>query len=227
MDNPNAAYMSSVVSIAQILLRKEQDKGNEITPLLIAKKLDTAALTDPDADFDKAAAIDELVRRFSHWVGKESTLKSTFDHLDWLDSERKKDWRYWGRLQRYLEHSLSINVVEDHVVNAVTCSAARNSTSIREPRAHDEATGNVAHAAEAYGHVGGFANRTLIILILRRQENGETRLRESSPYIFEDVVFEQDPLSVLKFEQVLDDKWFSRSPTDEPFAPLLPNPRFE
>jgi hypothetical protein len=112
MDNPNAASMSSVVSIAQILLRKEQDKGNEITPLLIAKKLDTAAHTDPDADFDKAAAIDELVRRFSHWVGKESTLKSTFDHLDWLDSERKKDWRYWGRLQRYLEHSLSINVVE-------------------------------------------------------------------------------------------------------------------
>ena len=102
MDNPNKASMSSVVSIAQILLRKEQDKGNEITPLLIARKLDTAALTDPDADFDKAAAIEELVRRFSHWVGKESTLKSTFDHLDWLDSERKKDWRYWGRLQRYL-----------------------------------------------------------------------------------------------------------------------------
>ena len=121
MDNPNSATMSSIVSIAQILLRKEQGKGNEITPLLIAQKLDTAALTDPGADFDKGAAIEELVRRFSHWVGKESTLKSTIDHLDWLDSERKKDWRYWGRLQRYLEHGLSINVVEalDHSTDGI------------------------------------------------------------------------------------------------------------
>ncbi|HEY6564759.1 MAG TPA: hypothetical protein VIY86_09705, partial [Pirellulaceae bacterium] len=67
---------------------------------------------DPDAMFDRAAAIEELVRRFSHWVGKESTLKNIFDHHDWLDAERKKDWRYWGRLQRYLERRLSIEVVD-------------------------------------------------------------------------------------------------------------------
>jgi hypothetical protein len=112
MDTPNEDSMGSSISIAQILLRKEQDKGNEITPLLIASKLDMAALTDPDMKFDRAAAIEELVRRFSHWVGKESTLKSTIDHLDWLNSERKTDWRYWGRLERYLERSLSSNVVK-------------------------------------------------------------------------------------------------------------------
>jgi hypothetical protein len=112
MDTPNEDSISSIVSIAQILLRKEQDKRNEITPLLIATKLDTAALTDPDTKFDRTEAIDELVRRFSHWVGKESTLKSTIDHLDWLNAERKTDWRYWGRLERYLERSLSSNVVD-------------------------------------------------------------------------------------------------------------------
>src|ERR1035438_4654515 len=95
--------MGGIVSIAQILLRNEQDKGNEITPLLIGKKLDAALFMEPAADFDRDAAVEELVRRFSHWVGKESTLKSTFDHIDWLNAERKKEWRYWGRLQRYLE----------------------------------------------------------------------------------------------------------------------------
>jgi len=104
--------MGGIVSIAQILLRNEQDKGNEITPLLIGKKLDAALFMEPDADFDRDAAVEELVRRFSHWVGKESTLKSTFDHIDWLNAERKKEWRYWGRLQRYLERGLSVNVVE-------------------------------------------------------------------------------------------------------------------
>jgi len=104
--------MGSIVSIAQILLRKEQDKGNEITPLLIGKKLDAVLSMDPDADFDRDAAVEELVRRFSYWVGKDLTLKSTKGHIDWLNAERKKDWRYWGRLQRYLEQGLSSKVVD-------------------------------------------------------------------------------------------------------------------
>lgn len=112
MEQTVADSTESIVSIAQILLRKERDKGNEITPMLIAQKLDMAAAMDSDAVFNRQAAIDELVRRFSHWVGKESTLKNTFDHVDWLDAQRKKDWRYWGRLQRYLERRLSIEVVD-------------------------------------------------------------------------------------------------------------------
>lgn len=112
MDQTVADSTESIVSIAQILLRKERDKGNEITPLLIAQKLDMAAAMDSDVVFNRQVAIDELVRRFSHWVGKESTLKNNFDHVDWLDAQRKKDWRYWGRLQRFLERRLSIEVVD-------------------------------------------------------------------------------------------------------------------
>lgn len=112
MEQTVADSTESIVSIAQILLRKERDKGNEITPLLIAQKLDMAAAMDSEGVFNRQVAIDELVRRFSHWVGKESTLKNIFDHIDWLDAQRKKDWRYWGRLQRYLERRLSIEVVD-------------------------------------------------------------------------------------------------------------------
>jgi hypothetical protein len=112
MNTPNENLPVRIISLAQTLLQMEQDQGNEITPLLIASKLDKVVSMAPDTKFDRDAAIEELVRRFSHWVGKESTLKSTVGHLDWLNSERKKDWRYWGRLQRYLERSLSSKVVE-------------------------------------------------------------------------------------------------------------------
>ena len=71
MDRAYGDSMGGIVSIAQILLRNEQDKGNEITPLLIGKKLDAALFMEPAADFDRDAAVEELVRRFSHWVGKE------------------------------------------------------------------------------------------------------------------------------------------------------------
>lgn len=112
MEQTIADSTASIVSIAQILLRKEREKGNEITPLLIAQKLDKVAEMEPDAVFNRSEAIEELVRRFSYWVGKESTLKNVFDHLDWLNAQRKKDWRYWGRLQRFLERRLSIDVVD-------------------------------------------------------------------------------------------------------------------
>ena len=112
MERPNENLPVRIISLAQTLLQIDQDQGMEITPLLIASKLDMVVSMAPGTNFDRAAVIEELVRRFSHWVGKESTLKSTVGHLDWLNSERKKDWRYWGRLQRYLERSLSSKVVE-------------------------------------------------------------------------------------------------------------------
>src|ERR1700739_3204433 len=37
------------------------------------------------------------------------------------------------------------------------------------------------------------------------QHNGETNLRESTPAVFQNISFEQNPLSIFQFEQVLDD----------------------
>lgn len=112
MNNSINKNQESVISIAQTLLKIEKDKGINITPALIHSKLKLVSLADQSLEFDIAEAQEELVRRFSYWVGKEATLKDTYDHIDWLNAERKNSWRYWGRLQRYLEKKLSIDVVE-------------------------------------------------------------------------------------------------------------------
>jgi hypothetical protein len=105
--------LSDVISIAQTLLRPERDK-REITPSLIAEKVQLASAmfagmgTGP---VDQEAAVDELIRRFSHWIGTDAALQDSEDHVPWLDAARKKTWRYWQRYQGYLERKLSVDVV--------------------------------------------------------------------------------------------------------------------
>lgn len=103
-----------VISIAQTLLRAERDKAG-VTPTLIAEKVQLAANMlaglAPDG-IDQEAAIAELIRRFSHWIGRDSTLQDTEGHVRWMDAARRKDWRYWQRYQGYLEKKLASDVVE-------------------------------------------------------------------------------------------------------------------
>ena len=102
-----------VVSLAQTMLLAERDKAG-ITPALIAEKVKFAAValasTYPDGT-DQEAAVTELIRRFSHWIGKDATLHDTEGHEPWLVAARKKDWRYWQRYQGFLERKLSVDVV--------------------------------------------------------------------------------------------------------------------
>lgn len=103
-----------VVSIAQTLLLQEKDR-TKITPTLIAEKVDLAVGivdTSGGAGFDKQTAIGELIRRFSLWIGKDSTLHDAAGHENWLNASRKKDWRYWQRYQGYLERKMSVTAVE-------------------------------------------------------------------------------------------------------------------
>ena len=106
--------LAFVVSLAQTMLLAERDKAG-ITPTLIAEKVKFAAAalasSYPDG-IDQETAIAELIRRFSHWIGKDATLHDTEGHEPWLVSTRKKDWRYWQRYQGYLERKLSVDVVE-------------------------------------------------------------------------------------------------------------------
>ncbi len=96
--------LAAVISIAQTLLQAETAKSG-VTPTLIADKVQLAALTlagsYPDG-IDQGAACAELVRRFSHWIGKDTTLQNTEGHEAWLVAARKKDWRYWQRYQATL-----------------------------------------------------------------------------------------------------------------------------
>lgn len=100
--------LAKAISIAQTLLRDEKE---HITPGLITEKVKLAAMVVPQP-FEEGKAVTELIRRFSHWIGKDAGMADTKGHVAWLDAERKKDWRYWPRYQSYLEQSLSDTVVD-------------------------------------------------------------------------------------------------------------------
>lgn len=105
--------IDTVTSLAQTLLLAEPDRAL-ITPTLIAEKVKLAAslVQRPDAaPVDQSAVTSELIRRFSRWIQKATTLHNTEGHIDWLSSARKNGWRYWKRYQNYLERRLPDRVV--------------------------------------------------------------------------------------------------------------------
>lgn len=111
--NDKEKQFIEVVTVAQTLLRKQKEKG-DITPLVIKDKVMLAAgwlAEDSEEPFDIDRAIQELVRRFSHWIGKDASLQDDEGHVQWLNAARKKDWRYWQRYQTFLEKKMSVEVV--------------------------------------------------------------------------------------------------------------------
>lgn len=102
-----------VIKIVQELLL---DEGPQvaITPSLISEKIDMVTNMNPkwkDA-LDRQVVTDELIRRFSLWIGHDSTLASDTGHIQWLTSAKKKDWRYWPRYRTLLERKLSPHVID-------------------------------------------------------------------------------------------------------------------
>lgn len=109
----NQVVYESALTIAQSLIRQERAKGNEVTPSLIEDKVKLALGVIGDAsEIDSREVIDELIRRNSHWIGRDLTLVDNQNHVDWLTADRKKDWRYWHRLRRYMERKLSVDIVD-------------------------------------------------------------------------------------------------------------------
>lgn len=111
-----------VVKFVQELLLDEEDRSS-ITPALIAEKIDMVVTMKPNwgEELDREAVTDELIRRFSLWIGQDTTLKSNFGHEAWLNSSRKQDWRYWQRYREWLERKLSWKAVEalDHSTDEI------------------------------------------------------------------------------------------------------------
>lgn len=108
----NEKTVTLVLNIAQPVLHTEREK-QAITPALIAEKVDFAVATfaiDLSAN-DRDTVISELIRRFSHWIGKDSALHDSEGHVPWLVSARKRDWRYWQRYETFLQKRLSVDVV--------------------------------------------------------------------------------------------------------------------
>ncbi|MES2242109.1 MAG: Z1 domain-containing protein [Pseudomonadota bacterium] len=107
--------LEDVISIAQRLVGRAEKDKSKITSTLIEEKVKAASAVvspeNPDA-IDQAAATAELIRRFSHWIGKVATLKDVTGHVDWLVASRKKDRHYWRRYRDYMEAKLAMEVVD-------------------------------------------------------------------------------------------------------------------
>lgn len=112
-----------VVKFVQELLLDEPDRGS-ITPALIAEKIDLVTKMNPKwaQELDRGAVTDELIRRFSLWIGQDASLRNDTGHVPWLSAARKKEWRYWQRYREWLERKLSFAAVDgldrstDHVL---------------------------------------------------------------------------------------------------------------
>jgi len=106
--------LENVIATAQRLVKAERDKS-KITPTLIAEKVRLAAAMfsgDSMRAVDQERAVVTLIQRFSHWIGKSTTLKDNVGHFDWLTAVRKRNWYYWRRYEDFLESKLSHTVVE-------------------------------------------------------------------------------------------------------------------
>lgn len=110
----NDKSLATVINIAQSLLLAGKDTA-PITAALIAEKVDVAASvvgTSSAAPIDRNAAIGELIRRFSLWIGQDTTLSDSAGHEPWLVAARRKGWRYWPRYQDLLERQMSSLAVD-------------------------------------------------------------------------------------------------------------------
>lgn len=102
-----------VVKFVQELLIDEKNRA-AITPTLITEKINMVIAMQPSwgENLNRDAITDELIRRFSMWIGQDATIKSDAGHESWLKSSRKQNWRYWQRYREWLERKLSWKAVE-------------------------------------------------------------------------------------------------------------------
>ena len=109
-----AELLENVIATAQRLVKAEKDKS-KITPAFIAEKVQLATTMfagDSLGSVDQHKAVIALIQRFSHWIGKATTLKDNTGHFDWLSAARKRDWHYWRRYRDFLESKLADAVVD-------------------------------------------------------------------------------------------------------------------
>lgn len=113
MSTHNENHQIKVIKFVQELLLDEENRV-AITPALIDEKIEMVLKMNPKwgLELNKQMVIDELIRRFSLWIGHDTTLKNEIGHVHWLVSARKKEWRYWQRYREWQERKLSTTVVD-------------------------------------------------------------------------------------------------------------------
>ncbi|MGB4101271.1 MAG: Z1 domain-containing protein [Alphaproteobacteria bacterium] len=108
-----SATEERIIKLVQEFLLDEADK-TAITPTMIGEKLDLLLTMSPKwrDGLDREKVTDELIRRFSLWIGQDATLQNNEGHKDWFSASRKQDWRYWKRYKALLERKLSIKAID-------------------------------------------------------------------------------------------------------------------
>jgi hypothetical protein len=108
-----SATEERIIKFVQELLLDETDRM-AVTPALIDEKIDLVLAMNPKwrDGLNRQGVTDELIRRFSLWIGQDATLQNNEGHKDWLTAARKQDWRYWQRCREWLERRLSIKAVD-------------------------------------------------------------------------------------------------------------------
>jgi Z1 domain len=111
MSRHDQRAFDAILSMAQNLLRRTAMKtGQAVTPELIDAELKKLELLMED-DFllvEREQLVDELIRRYSHTVGRNATLSDDSNHVPWLTAERKKDWLYWRRYSEFMEAKIPL-----------------------------------------------------------------------------------------------------------------------
>jgi hypothetical protein len=107
------AIQDKVVKLTQELLLDEENRL-AITPSVISEKIDLILNMQPrwGLGLNREAVMDELIRRFSLWIGQDSTMRNDEGHIAWLTAVRKSEWRYWQRYREWLERRLSFKAVD-------------------------------------------------------------------------------------------------------------------
>jgi hypothetical protein len=108
----NTAIEQKVIKIAQELISEAEKSA--VTPAFINKTIENVLMLNADwrKAIDREAVKIELIRRFSMWMGENTTLKSDLGHKTWLNAQRKSKWRYWQRYREYLERKMAVSVVQ-------------------------------------------------------------------------------------------------------------------
>ena len=113
MNGTNKDIEQTVIKFVQELLIDEGDKA-AITPALIAEKIELVLTINPrwGSGLNRDRVTDELIRRFSLWIGQDTLLANDAGHEAWLVASRKQEWRYWQRYREWLERKLSHKAVD-------------------------------------------------------------------------------------------------------------------
>ena len=113
MNGKTTASEQKVIKFVQELLLDEEDKA-AINPAIIAEKIEMVLTMNPKwrPELNNDHVIDELIRRFSLWIGQDTLLANNAGHEAWLVAARKQEWRYWQRYREWLERKLSYKAVD-------------------------------------------------------------------------------------------------------------------